>query len=443
MSDYESDGSAFSLDASPAKVKKAAESSSAAAAKPKPKPKAAKTASASTSAAAANRNGPSVEEIYQKKTPIEHVLLRPDTYVGSVEAIDEEMWVMDPASMRMVHRLIHYTPGLYKIVDEILVNAADNKARDPTMRKIEITTDKESGVISILNDGKGIPIEIHKEQHVYVPELIFGHLLTSSNYNDNEEKITGGRNGYGAKLCNIFSKEFTVETTDMTAQKKYVQTFNDNMTKIGKPKITKYALKKEYTKITFCPDYAKFGMTHLDDDAVALITKRAYDLAGCVEGVKVFLNGEIIALKNFKSYVELYLKPPVSADDPIPPKPQEIVYKRFSDRWEVAFAVSEGQFNQVSFANAINTIRGGTHVNYIADQIIKNFIVSVKKNKVTIKPHQVKNNMWLFVNSKIGNPTFDSQTKETLTLRSSAFGSRCEISEDFMKGVLKSELKEL
>ncbi|KAJ1937339.1 DNA topoisomerase 2, partial [Kickxella alabastrina] len=146
---------------------------------------------------------------------------------------------------------------------------------------------------------------------------------------------------------------------------------------------------------------------------------------------------------NFKSYVELYLKPPVSADDPTPAKPQEIVYKRFSDRWEVAFAVSEGQFNQVSFANAINTIRGGTHVNYIADQIIKKFIASVKKNKVTIKPHQVKNNMWIFVNSKIGNPTFDSQTKETLTLRSSAFGSSCEIGEDFMKGVLKSELKEL
>ncbi|KAJ1930823.1 DNA topoisomerase 2, partial [Kickxella alabastrina] len=268
----------------PAKVKKTTESSSAAAAKPKPK--AAKAASASTSAAAASRNGPSVEEIYQKKTPIEHVLLRPDTYIGSVEPTNDKMWVMDPATMRMVYREIRYTPGLYKIVDEILVNAADNKARDPTMKKIEITIDKESGVISILNDGKGIPIEIHKEQHVYVPELIFGHLLTSSNYNDTEEKITGGRNGYGAKLCNIFSKEFTVETTDMTAQKKYVQTFNDNMSKIGKPKITKYALKKEYTKITFCPDYAKFQMTHLDDDAFALITKRAYDLAGCVEGVK-------------------------------------------------------------------------------------------------------------------------------------------------------------
>ncbi|KAJ2754111.1 DNA topoisomerase 2, partial [Coemansia pectinata] len=421
--------------------------------KPKAKPKAAATATkakakpagqaANGNGSSSKREGPSVEEIYQKKTPIEHVLLRPDSYIGSVEPIDEEMWVFDSTTKRMAQRTITYTPGLYKIVDEIMVNAADNKARDPTMKRIEVTIDRENGVISIQNDGKGIPIEIHREHDAYVPELIFGHLLTSSNYNDSEEKITGGRNGYGAKLCNIFSTEFIVETADANSQKKYHQVFSDNMHKIGKPKITKHATKKEYTKITFKPDFAKFHMTHLDDDAIALITRRVYDLAGCVDGVKVFLNGEAIVLsKGFKSYVELYLLPPSNSDEPVSSKSPDIVYKKFGDRWEVAFAVSEGQFKQVSFVNSINTSRGGTHVNYIADQITKKFIEGVKKSKVTIKPHLVKNNMWLFINSKIANPTFDSQTKETLTLRVSAFGSRCEISEDFMKAVMKTELKD-
>ncbi|KAJ2777474.1 DNA topoisomerase 2 [Coemansia javaensis] len=439
MSDYESDGSAFSLDASPVK----------------PKPKAAKPKAAKASAAdgggssdgdynngSAKRNGPTVEEIYQKKTPVEHVLLRPDTYIGSVEPIEEELWVMDKATNRMVQRTLRYTPGLYKIVDEILVNAADNRSRDPTMKKIEVTIDREQGVISILNDGKGIPVEIHREHGAYVPELIFGHLLTSSNYNDNQEKITGGRNGYGAKLCNIFSREFIVETADATAQKKYHQVFSDNMKVIGKPKITKHATKREYTKITFKPDFAKFHMEGLDDDTIALITKRVYDLAGCVEGVKVFLNGEAIPLKNFKSYVELFLLPPVDPEDPTPANKTEIVYKRFNDRWEVAFTPSDGQFKQVSFVNSINTLRGGTHVTYIADQIIKAFLGSKSNKKAQIKPHQVKNNMWLFVNSKIVNPTFDSQTKETLTLRATAFGSKCEIGEDFMRGVMKTGLKD-
>ncbi|KAJ2052027.1 DNA topoisomerase 2 [Coemansia sp. S16] len=439
MSDFDDSdaGSDFALGDSPVK--------------PKAKPKAtAVKAKAKPAGQAANgdgpsskREGPSVEEIYQKKTPIEHILLRPDTYIGSVEPIDEEMWVYDPTTKRMAQRTITYTPGLYKIVDEILVNAADNKARDPTMKRIEVTIDRENGIISIQNDGKGIPIEIHREHDAYVPELIFGHLLTSSNYNDKEEKITGGRNGYGAKLCNIFSTEFIVETADANSQKKYHQVFSDNMLKIGKPKITKHAMKKEYTKITFKPDFAKFRMTHLDDDTIALITRRVYDLAGCVDGVKVFLNGEAIVLsKGFKSYVELYLLPPSNPDEPASSKSPDIVYKKFGDRWEVAFAVSEGQFKQVSFVNSINTTRGGTHVNYIADQITKKFIEGVKKSKVTIKPHLVKNNMWLFVNSKIANPTFDSQTKETLTLRTTAFGSKCEISEDFMKAVMKTELKD-
>lgn len=401
------------------------------------------TKAKANSKAAPKRSGPSVEEIYQKKTPLEHILLRPDTYIGSVESIEDELWVFNPETKRMVTRKVRYTPGLYKIVDEILVNAADNKSNDPSMKKIEVTIDKENGVISIMNDGKGIPVEIHKEHNCYVPELIFGHLLSSSNYNDTQERTTGGRNGYGAKLCNIFSTEFTVETADGSVKKKYRQVFTDNMRNKTKPSITKFGQKREYTKITFKPDFSKFNMTHLDDDTIALITRRVYDLAGCVNGIRVYLNGEVIPITGFKTYVGLYLNPPANdPENPLPTKGPEIVYKRFNDNWEVAFAVSDGQFNQVSFVNSINTIRGGTHVNYVADQIIKKFIAQTKKGKVSIKPQQVRNNIWLFVNSKIVNPTFDAQTKETLTLRTSAFKTKCEVTDDFMKNVMKSELKE-
>jgi DNA topoisomerase-2 len=68
-----------------------------------------------------------VEEIYQKKSQVEHILLRPDTYIGSVEAITQPMWVWDSSADAMVYRDISFVPGLYKIFDEILVNAADNK----------------------------------------------------------------------------------------------------------------------------------------------------------------------------------------------------------------------------------------------------------------------------------------------------------------------------
>jgi DNA topoisomerase-2 len=172
-------------------------------------------------AAAGGGGGKTIEEMYQKKTQLEHILLRPDTYIGSVEKHTAQLWVYEDGAM--VSRSVTYVPGLYKIFDEILVNAADNKQRDPSMDSLRVEIDADEGRISVYNNGDGIPVEIHQEEGVYVPEMIFGHLLTSSNYDDNVKKTTGGRNGYGAKLTNIFSTEFVIETADGRRQKKYKQ----------------------------------------------------------------------------------------------------------------------------------------------------------------------------------------------------------------------------
>jgi len=385
----------------------------------------------------------SVTEIYQKKTQLEHILLRPDTYIGSVEFISNPMWVFNKNTKNFEYRTINIVPGLYKIFDEILVNAADNKIRDPSMDTIKVTIDSEKNEISVYNNGKGIPVEIHEKEKVYIPELIFGHLLTSSNYDDNEKKVTGGRNGYGAKLCNIFSTEFIVETSDKHAGKKFKQIFNDNMSKKSKPKLTN-ASKEDFTKITFKPDLQKFGMEKMDEDFEALLLKRVYDIAGCVSGVKVYLNDERIKIKNFKDYCQMYINSTKKDSEEndlgsMPNQNQTIIYERVNERWEVAFSMSDGQFQQVSFVNSICTVKGGTHVNYIADQITSKLIDSLrKKNKnLSIKPFQVKNHLWVFINSLIENPAFDSQTKETLTLRASSFGSKCPVSDGFINKVLK------
>ena len=307
------------------------------------------------------------------------------------------------------------------------------------MDTLKVNINSEDGSISIYNNGKGIPIEIHSKEKIYIPELIFGHLLTSSNYDDDEKKLTGGRNGYGAKLTNIYSTEFTIETADKKTEQKYKQTWTDNMTKAGKAKITKNSRGEEFTRVTFKPDFKRFGMDGLDDDAVALLKKRVYDMAGTVKNIKVFLNDERIKVKNFRQYVEMYINSAsVEASEASGGAAQtkpSIVYEQVHERWEVAFAISDGSFAQVSFANSIATTKGGTHVNYIADQISKALLTTIqKKNKAaTVKPTQIKNHMWVFVNALIENPTFDSQTKETLTLPSSKFGTKPNLGEDFMK----------
>ncbi|CAG0917454.1 unnamed protein product [Notodromas monacha] len=381
-------------------------------------------------------NKMSIEKIYQKKSQLEHILLRPDTYIGSVEKLTEKMWVYDNEKQQMALREITFVPGLYKIFDEILVNAADNKQRDPSMDTIDIHIDAESNVISVKNNGKGIPVVQHKEEKMFVPTLIFGHLLTSSNYNDDEAKVTGGRNGYGAKLCNIFSTKFTVETACSESKKNFKQTWANNMSKTTEPKVTAFS-GKDYTKVTFSPDLVKFKMDRLDKDTVDLLSRRAYDVAGASWGVKVILNGKRIPVKGFKDYCEQYIKE--KAEDS--GNPVKIIYEKFSPRWEVACCVSDQGFQQVSFVNSIATTKGGRHVDYICDQLTKSVVEVVnKKNKngVTVKPFQVKNHLFLFVNCLIVNPTFDSQTKENMTLQVKSFGSSCKLSEKFINAVQKS-----
>ncbi|XP_042514754.1 DNA topoisomerase 2 [Macadamia integrifolia] len=384
-------------------------------------------------------SGKTIEETYQKKTQLEHILLRPDTYVGSIEKHTQTLWVYEGGEM--VHRPVTYVPGLYKIFDEILVNAADNKQRDPSMDSVKVDIDVEQNCISVYNTGDGVPIEIHQEEGVYVPELIFGHLLTSSNYDDAEKKTTGGRNGYGAKLTNIFSTEFVIQTADGRRQKKYKQVFSNNMGKKSEPAITKCKEGENWTKVSFKPDLAKFNMTHLEEDVVALMKKRVIDIAGCLgKTVKVELNGQRVPVKSFLDYVNLYLQ----SASKIRPDPLPRMVEKVNERWEICVSLSEGQFQQVSFVNGIATIKGGTHVDYVTNQIT-NHVMSIvnKKNKnANLKAHMVKNHIWVFVNCLVDNPAFDSQTKETLTTRQSSFGSKCELSQDFLKKVAKSGVVE-
>jgi len=374
----------------------------------------------------------SVERIYQKKTQLEHILLRPDTYIGSIEAVTQGMWVYDDLTESMQFRELSFCPGMFKIYDEILVNAADNKQRDSKMNCIKIDIDPENNKIKVWNNGKGIPVVHHKEQNMYVPTLIFGHLLTSSNFNDEQKKTTGGRNGFGAKLCNVFSTKFTVETSCQESKKMFKQVWENNMAKVHEPKIVPNK-GEDYTCVTFQPDLPRFRMESLSKDMIDLFTRRAYDIAACSPGVKVFLNGKKLPIKDFKGYIELFIKGKVDDTG----TPIKLVHEKISDRWEIGVALSDKGPQSVSFCNSIATSKGGRHVDYIVDQLTTKLIEvlkkKTKKGETTIKPFQVKNHIWVFVNCLIENPTFDSQTKENMTLQAKSFGSKCVLNEGFVK----------
>jgi DNA topoisomerase-2 len=382
-----------------------------------------------------------IEEKYKKHEHREHILKRPDSVIGSIEKDKSEVYCVNKDG-NIEREIVITSPGLYKIFDELVVNTYDFKQRmletpkAHQVTEIKVDIDKEKNEITVYNNGEGIDIALHKEHGIYVPELIFGQLLTSTNYDDDEERTVGGKNGYGAKATNIFSTKFIVETVDFQRSLKYKQIFRDNMSVIEKPKIKEY-VKNPYTKITFYPDLEKFGMQELEDDMIKLMERRVYDLAACVgKNTSVYLNGKKIAINSFEKYINMYIGTK---------KETKRAYELVNDRWEVCVCVSpDDKPEQVSFVNSINTLKGGKHVDMIANQIAKRIIKNLesKKKTSTLKASHIKDNLWIFVKAIIVNPSFDTQTKETLTTPSSKFGSVCELSDNFIKDVCKTDILE-
>jgi len=348
---------------------------------------------------------------YVKLSQREHVLHRPDTYIGSTELQTKNEWVYEHNAI--VKKDVTYSPGLLKIFDEIITNSADCFNRGGSMNTLKITIDSES--VTVYNNGCSIPIEKHDAEKCYVPEMIFGHLLSGENFDDAEERTGGGRNGFGAKLTNVFSKRFAVELTD--GAKKYAQVWSDNMSMAGKPKITKSS-KEAYISTTFSPDFPRFGMQNFDGAIVSLMTRRVYDMSASLgKAVKVFLNGKRLDVKSPEDYFSLYIGGKNDAK------------RAFENThgWDIGVARSE-EFTAVSFVNSVVT-RGGTHVNTVVDTIAKAVVDAAAKKKIPVKPALVKSKMFLFVNARVANPVFDSQTKEILTSRN----AKVVLSDVFIK----------
>ena len=412
------------------------------------------------SASNANANANDDNALYfdvQQKTDKQHILDNPDTYIGSVETVDANMWIMSENSENIIEKNISYIPGLFKLFDEGIINCRDHVVRMQSKVEQNVPNSlpvtyidiaiQDDGTIVMINDGNGIDVVQHPEYKTWVPELIFGHLRTSTNYNKDEKKIVGGKNGFGFKLVLIWSTYGSVETVDHIRGLKYTQEFKDNLDTICEPKITKASKAKPYTKITFKPDYQRLGLVTevvagkttalaegtnaLPPDLIALLKKRVYDISAVTDKmIKVKYNSAIIPTKNFEQYINLYI-----GDKSVNPR----VYETDNPRWEYAVALTPtNEFIQVSFVNGIYTSKGGKHVEYVLNQITRKLAEYIeKKKKVKVNPNSIKEQLILFLRCDIENPSFDSQTKDFMNTPMTKFGSKCEVSDKFIEKVAK------
>jgi len=371
---------------------------------------------------------------YQKKSDKQHVLDNPDTYIGSIEKVDTIQNILNENNNLIESKEILLIPGLYKLFDEGIVNCRDHYVR---MKKEEnenqvsyISVEVNEDIITMTNDGNGIDIAEHPEYKIWIPELIFGHLRTSTNYKKDEKKIVGGKNGFGFKLVLIWSTWGKIETVDHNRGLKYVQEFKDNLDVIGKPIITK-CKSKPYTKVSFKPDYKRLKIDGLSSDLISLFKRRVYDIGAVTDKtVKIKYNGNLIPVKSFEQYLNLYIGTKSDCTR---------IYESANERWEYAVCLTPNdEFTQVSFVNGINTSKGGKHVEYILNQIIKKLVQYIKTKKhVDVKPATIKEQLMLFIRCDIENPSFDSQTKDYMNTPISNFGSSCTVSDQFIEKIAK------
>ena len=354
---------------------------------------------------------------YQLLDEIEHVIKRPGMYIGSTKPHTSNEWILEDGAYQKYE--LTYNPGFLKLFDEIISNSVDEHKRSGKINTVKVTTTIDT--ITVWDNG-GIPVVQHPDHKVWIPELIFSNLRAGSNFNDEEGRTVAGTNGVGASLVNIFSKKFIIDTAD--GKNRLLQTFTNNMSTRTPAKISRSS--QGFTQITYVPDLARFEMTEINTSNWKMMRKRVIDIAAANPGLKLEFNGEKFKFKTFKEYVDLYVK--------------DSVWEKSKD-WEFAMGVSKDGYQSISFVNSIGTKDSGTHETYILNQVIDYLRTMIKKkHKVEVKPSEIKNHIFLFINCTVLNPAFSSQTKEKLITEPKDFGTQHTVTEKFARAVFTSEV---
>jgi len=365
---------------------------------------------------------------YKKLSPIEHVLLKPGMYVGDIDFREDKQFVLE--NDKIILKQINWSPGLYKIFDEIIVNAYDQNIRDNSLKNIDVTISQD--FFSCFNDGIGIDVEKHPEHKIYIPELIFANLMTSTNYDESEERITGGTHGLGAKLTAIFSKQFIIEVWDKKRRLYYHQIIEDNLSKVNKPIIEKIKPDSKIfggVKITVYPDFTKFK-TEKFNEMISLLNKRVVDLVGLVSpSVQVSLNNKLVKESSWMNYLSFYKDDWITGN-----------CNKSNRQWEFALRFNNNDYEtdtHISFVNGIYTSRGGKHLEYFIDLIFPK-LQKMVSSELTRK--LVKDYLNIALKTSIVNPSFSSQTKEELMTPASKFGNECDIQSKFWDAIKNSNI---
>lgn len=369
-----------------------------------------------------------MKEEYEKLDPISHILRRPDMYIGTLKSEDNiTEWIEDENGKIESKKIEKYSSGLARLFIEVLSNAIDNVWRSKDENKVsKIIIEETENEIMIWNDGKSIPIE--KKNDIYIPEMIFGHLLSGSNLNDTKIRYSSGRNGIGVKLVNVFSTEFWIHIEDEINQKQYKQRWTDNMKKCHSPEIKTKKIKKGSIKIGWKTDFSLFDIKKYDNRVLRFLL---YPLS-CIVKIPFYWNKEKIEIKSFKDFLKK-----INGQ-----KDKEIIY--YEDK-NLQYAIIGSNIGNkiITFTNGIYNREGGVHMDILQTELYKKIITKCQNKKWNITTKDLKNEFIFVLFMWIPNPEFSNQSKTRLLKPSVNIEISDKHIQEIMKWSFTNDIKQL
>lgn len=328
----------------------------------------------------------------------EHVLTRPGMYIGATVHTELENWILDDED-KISFKKVTYVPGLLKIINEIVDNAIDEhtKTNGAFSTKVAITIDDTT--CSVEDNGRGIPVK-KTEKGEWMPVVAFCNGMAGSNFND-ENRQSLGQNGTGSKCTNYFSKMFEVVTCDGKGKLKVVCKNNADDVRVTELTPT----PKTGTKVTFTPDFDRFGTDKFDSTILDLLKTRLKIISWCHPKCNITLNGEKMGIKT-KDMSSMF--------------PQPFAYVSNENVFIGVYPSDEPYL--LTYLNG-NPVKSGTHVDYISTKIVSDVREKVSKKFKNIKPSDIKNRLsFVILMNNFPNCSFTSQTKEELSNSPSEIG---------------------
>ena len=335
----------------------------------------------------------------------EHILNLPGMYIGSVSPQESQEWILE--NNQLLYKKVVYAQGLLKIINEVIDNSLDEGIKTDWKYSNKISVKIQDNEVVVEDNGRGIPVEQNSAGE-WLPVIAVCNARTGSNFND-EERTSIGTHGLGVKATNIFSKSFECVTCD---KHRKIKIKCKNNLEEEKHTVSDSNGDKTGTRVTFTPDYRRFGIDEMPEEILNLIRTRLSILSWFFPKCDFKFNGEKVALKA-KDISALLPEPSISLN---------------SDNIFILVYPSEDPYT-LTYVNGISLRRGGSHIDHISSTLVSDIREKLSKKYKSIKPADIRNRLGLVVFFRnFPDCKFDSQTKETLT-------NSLENIRDFLKDV--------